>query len=101
MKLKHWQGYGTVDAIKVKKTTKVANNPCSPYYGCKLLYLTIKVSGNHECGLEKNVEYDVFHWLVKRFAKEVESWTNIVRLETDDFYEDDKEICVYHITCKL
>ena len=40
MKIKHWQGYGCVNATKVKMTTKD-----------NIRNLIIRVSGNHECGL--------------------------------------------------
>ena len=52
MKIKHWQGYGTVTAQKVK------DNTCT---------LHIKVTGNHEWGLVRSDVYDLFNWLVKRF----------------------------------
>lgn len=55
MKLKHWQGYGTVNATK-EKTDRG-----------ELLH--IKVTGEHECGLAREDDYDVFNWLVKRFDK--------------------------------
>lgn len=56
MKIKHWQGYGTVSA------TKVRDRSCS---------LHVRVVGNHECGLYRNDMYDLFSWLVKRFDKSV------------------------------
>lgn len=56
MTLKHWQGYGTVTA------TKVAAD--------KGELLHIKVTGEHEWGLARDDEYDVFKWLVKRFDKD-------------------------------
>jgi hypothetical protein len=54
MNIKHWQGYGTVTAVKVKDK----NNT-----------LHVRVTGNHEWGLRRNDEYDLFNWLVKRFDK--------------------------------
>ena len=48
MKIKHWQGYGCVNATKVKMKTKNG-----------LRNLIIRVSGNHEYGLSRNDKYDV------------------------------------------
>lgn len=58
MRIKHWQGYGTVNAQKIglKK-------------GMGVTTLTIKVTGNHEWGLVREDEYDLINWLVKRFDK--------------------------------
>lgn len=60
MKIKHWQGYGTVNAVKVKD---------------KNFTLCVKVSGNHEWGLRRNDYYDLFNWLIKRFDKSVANMT--------------------------
>ena len=60
MKIKHWQGYGTVNAVKVKD---------------KDFNLCVKVSGNHEWGLRRNDYYDLFNWLIKRFDKSVADMT--------------------------
>ena len=54
MKIKHWQGYGTVNAIKVKDNAHT---------------LHVRVEGNHEWGLIRNDEYDIFNWLVKKFDR--------------------------------
>ena len=37
MKIKHWQGYGCVNAVRVKDKEHT---------------LHIRVTGNHECGIE-------------------------------------------------
>ena len=55
MKIRHWQGYGTVNAVKVRSTKFV---------------LVVKVSGNHEWGLRRDDVYDLFNWLVKKFDKD-------------------------------
>ena len=60
MKIKHWQGYGSVSA------TKVPDKNCT---------LHIRVVGNHEWGLERNDVYDLFNWLVKRFDRTQTSFT--------------------------
>ena len=56
MKIKHWQGYGTVSAQKVKD---------------KNVTLHIRVTGNHECGIHLDDTYNLYNWLVKRFDKSV------------------------------
>ena len=55
MKLKHWQGYGSVNAERVEKT------PTS---------IVIKVQGAHEYGLVRDDIYDAKKWLLDRFLKE-------------------------------
>ena len=56
MKIKHWQGYGVLDARKTKE---------------KAFNLVVTVSGNHEWGLRRDDMYDLYNWLVKRFDKTV------------------------------
>ena len=57
MKIKHFAGYGTVDAVKVSRKVKDG-----------LVTLVVKVSGDHEWGLYRPYD-DVVDWLVKRFDK--------------------------------
>lgn len=62
MKLKHWQGYGSVKAEKIEKT------PNS---------IVIEVTGAHEYGLVRNDLYDAKKWLLDRFmpsVKGVDYW---------------------------
>ena len=54
MKIKHWQGYGTVSATMVK------DKSCT---------LHVRVTGNHEWGLRRDDLYDLYNWLVRRFDK--------------------------------
>lgn len=64
MKIKHWQGYGTVSAQKI------------PDKNCTL---HIRVTGNHEWGLLRRDAYDLYRWLVKRFDRSVPDyleWNN-------------------------
>jgi hypothetical protein len=63
MRIKHFAGYGTVEAKKVSKTT-VTNQ-----YGEKRNKLVVNVKGNHECGLVRNDIYDVKRWLFDKFEK--------------------------------
>lgn len=63
MKLKHWAGYGSVQAEKVERSYNTKT-------GCNRM--VIKVSGLHECGLDRSrYKYDCFNWLLKRFDKKV------------------------------
>ena len=64
MKIKHWQGYGSVNAFKVK------DNSCD---------LHIKVVGNHEWGIERDDRYDAFNWLVKKFNKNIGDDDRIIK----------------------
>ena len=54
MKIKHFTGYGFVNATKIKDPN------CT---------LHIRVEGDHEQGLKRDDLYDVFNWLIKRFDK--------------------------------
>ena len=71
MKIKHFAGYGTVEAKRIK------NASCT---------LHVRVSGNHEWGLRRDDEYDLFNWLVKRFD----------RSQTDylAWHKKDPKICI-------
>lgn len=87
MKIKHWQGYGTVNAVRVK------DRSCT---------LHIRVSGNHEWGLERNDTYDLYNWLIKRFDKSVPdylSWRRTASVVINDRYDgNDVEVCDYMFT---
>lgn len=89
MKIKHWQGYGSVEAKKLSLTVKN-----------KIAELRIKVSGNHEYGIELTDEYDIANWLVKRFDKSFTDYRKIIDIETEMDYDIDRscEICYYCIT---
>lgn len=58
MKIKHFQGYGSVQAKKVSKTTK----------GDKVT-LVVEVKGNHEWGIVVDTDYAAKLWLFDRFEK--------------------------------
>ena len=55
-KIKHYAGYGTVMAGKIKDDQ------------CKL---HVQVRGNHEWGIETHDEWLLYCWLVRRFDKNV------------------------------
>ena len=86
MKIKHWQGYGTVNAVKESRTVRDG-----------VVTLTIKVTGNHEWGLVRDDEYDLINWLVKRFDKSFKG--NRVRYGYESGYSRngniDEEYCRY------
>lgn len=94
MKIKHWTGYGCVNARKVNDGS------------CKL---HVRVEGMHECGLER-AAWDtstLYNWLVKRFDKSVQdelSWSRLHPLidVRSDFRMDPKlgyvEVCDYYFT---
>lgn len=58
MRIKHWQGYGTVTAKKIRKTIHDG-----------ITTLVVEVRGNHEWGLARDDVYDLKRWLVDRFDK--------------------------------
>ncbi len=85
MRLKHWQGYGTVDARK----TALRNNDD----GTRTLQVTVK--GMHEYGLVRDDAYDVHRWLVKRFVKDCPDYRNIRSMRIT---EPDDAAAIYEIT---
>ena len=86
MKIKHWQGYGTVTAVRIK------DKDCE---------LHVRVSGNHEWGLERKDDYDGYRWLYKRFkrnAPEYHEWRmSGGKMETRCSwdYAKNEEVCDY------
>ena len=52
MKVKHWQGYGSVE-MKVISRKQIENTKT----------IVVRVSGNHEWGLVRNDTYDVYRWI--------------------------------------
>jgi hypothetical protein len=79
MKIKHWQGYGCVNAKKISDNDNI---------------LVVEVKGNHEWGLKRNDKYDVFNWLVKRFTKKCKSYSDIVQILIHEYLvkEEDGQI---------
>ena len=68
MKIKHFSGYGLVDAKKVSK--KVNGNNVT---------LKINITGNHEVGLTRPFHdpYLIYNWLVKRFEKKSVNYLSV------------------------
>ncbi len=89
MKIKHFQGYGCVNATKVKDDT------CT---------LHVKVVGNHEWGIHRDDLYDLYNWLVKRFDKTIPdsiAWHRLApTVEIIDGYDVNNrvEVCDYKFT---
>ena len=65
MKIKHFAGYGSVLARKCKDSTRSM--------------LHIYVEGNHERGIIREDEYDLYNWLVRRFDKNVPPYIEWIR----------------------
>lgn len=84
MKIKHWQGYGSVNATRVKD---------------KNVKLHIRVVGNHEYGIHRDDEYDLYYWLVRRFDKNIQDpmqwhWLH-PQITIIDGIENDVDTCDY------
>lgn len=94
MKVKHWQGYGSVEMKKLRTTTNGNTKT-----------VVVRVSGNHEWGLERNDTYDIFNWICKRFAKDCKEYSDIIDMQLQSDYEKvnglDTEYCVYTITYEV
>ena len=88
MKIKHFQGYGTVTANKISRTVK--DGICT---------LKIHVEGNHECGLVRKDLFDLSRWLIKRFDRSFTDYRSIIGMDYDDGYKSkdglDVEYCDY------
>ena len=70
MKIKHWQGYGSISARKIREYDIDAHTKM----------LVIELRGNHEYGLVRDDKYDVFNWLLNngtRFTKSCKAYTDI------------------------
>lgn len=92
MKIKHFAGYGCVNAVKSRYTK------FTDVFGRKCIQMTISVSGNHEWGLVREDKYDLYNWLVKRFDKSVSSYTEIIDYSVNDYYVGGVENCDYTFT---
>lgn len=95
MKIKHFAGYGSVQARKVSKTT-LSNGQ---------IKLVVEVKGNHEWGLVRNDIYDVKKWLFDRFEKNFKGdYYDINMSVTDDYVREngiDVEVATYTFIYEL
>lgn len=80
MRIKHWQGYGSVDVKKVSKTTFVNK------WGEKKNRMVLRVRGNHEWGLVRDDIYDVKRWLFDRFEKSFKGNEYNIEMDIQDDY---------------
>ena len=106
MKIKHWQGYGTLNAEKLSKSTKTIN-------GTKVYTMKIKVVGNHEYGLDcchnKYDHYTIYNWLLTKFDRKVKELTDRCILGVHTFISSernnekgiDEEYAIYTIKYTL
>lgn len=97
MKIKHFAGYGTVEATNVSERDLSLTDE---------KYIVIRVKGNHEYGIYRNDAYDISRWLLPRFVKGFKDGTydyrNIVSMSLyPDIEKDDNgesvDICDYVI----
>ena len=95
MKIKHWQGYGIIEAKKIAKKSRDGKT-----------FITIELRGNHEWGLHRDDTYDIAHWLLPKFVKEFKDgskdYRNIEYMDITDGYERDSngvyvDTCLYDI----
>ena len=97
MRIKHFFGYGCVNAKTIKKV-KCDGNLEKRY---------VEVTGNHERGLSSTymTNYDVYNWLVKRMFKDIKSHEQVkdFNVKTDYVLIDgiDTEQCIYCITVNV
>lgn len=87
MRIKHWAGYGSVNAKAIKRTLNTQTNTKT---------IIIEVSGDHERGLKRYDEYDVYNWLLKRFDKTCDCARKIKSIKIDTRYNP-CEIATYYI----
>ena len=87
MKIKHWQGYGLLEAKKM------------PNDGATL---HIRVSGDHEYGIHLEDEYDLFNWLIRKFDKSIPDYPTWRRMhpiiEVKDGWNAETDYCDYYFT---
>lgn len=83
MKIKHFAGYGSVQAKKVSKTT-IGNRT----------KLVVEVKGNHEWGLVRDDIYDVRRWLFNKFEKNFNGEDYEISMSIEDDYVKENNIDV-------
>ena len=88
MKIKHFAGYGSVQAKKLSKTT---NNGKTK--------LVVEVKGNHERGLVREDIYDVRRWIFNKFEKNFNGNDYEIDMTINDDYvregNSDVEVATY------
>lgn len=104
MRIKHWAGYGCVNA-KITEKQKFRNtNLDIANLGDALKLMRIEITGEHEMGIERTDSYDVFHWLLKRFDKSVIDYRDLLVCDTETSFRKVNgkyvEVCTYSLTYK-
>ena len=103
MKIKHFAGYGTVNAKKVLDL-KYTNKRFSCYENPRIV--NIVVSGDHECGLVRKDVYDVCEWLLKKLVKDFKDgshdYRSILEMDVAPYLElnsegEYEEKCLYKV----
>ncbi len=89
MRIKHFAGYGSVNAKKISRKEKNG-----------LVNLQVQVRGNHEWGIERNDKYDFVNWLGKRFDKELDDYRKILNFRTESYWDEKEheDVCNYYVT---
>ena len=82
MKIKHFAGYGCVNAKKI--STEVVHTINEWGELIDATKLKIKVTGDHEWGFVREAwdVYGLWHWLVKKFHKDCTD-TDIMKIDID------------------
>ena len=84
MRIKHFAGYGSVQARKVSKTNLSDNKT----------KLVIEVKGDHEWGLVRDDIYDVRRWLFNKFEKNFNGDDYDISMSIEDDYVRENNIDV-------
>lgn len=103
MKIKHFAGYGTVNAKKVLDL-KYTDKRYSHYENPRIV--NIVVSGDHERGLVREDVYDVCEWLLKKLVKDFKDgshdYRSIIEMDVAPYLElssegEYEEKCLYKV----
>lgn len=92
MRVKHWQGYGSVDVKKVSKEQHGQN-----------VLLHLQVRGLHEYGIARYDVYDVVRWIGTRCDKQLVDDRQVIEMSIDEDWDEVKheDVCDYYITYLL
>lgn len=93
MRIKHFAGYGSVNAKVVERRMSTLT---------PIRMIKIQVWGNHECGLDRSDDkYDVNQWLLKKVAKVDIDSRNIQEIKFEYIQDiEGQEAAEYTITYK-
>lgn len=89
MRVKHWQGYGSVNVKKISRTVKD-----------NVVNLHLQVRGNHEWGIASDDTYDVVRWIGNKCDKKLTDYKQITNLKLDERWDGaaHEDVCDYYIT---